>query len=327
MKTALNLLLLVITLSSWAQELPRLKVNGNQIIDDSGKQYVFQGLNTSDPDKLEKDGKWTRAYFEEIKDWGANLVRFPIHPPRVRDLGLDNYLKLLDQGIQWAGELGMYVILDWHVIGNLKSEMFFLPIYETSKKETLDFWRTMAVRYADNTTVAFFELFNEPTVYGGRLGISSWEDHKLLMEELITIIRANGAEAIPLVAGFNWAYDLTPIADNPIDREGIAYVSHPYPQKREKPWEAKWTKDWGFVAENYPVLLTEIGFCGPDDPGAHIPVISNESYGDALTSYCQEKGISYVVWVFDPDWSPMLFSDWDYTPTRQGKYFKEAMRK
>ena len=111
-------------------------------------------------------------------------------------------------------------------------------------------------------------------------------------EEIITIIRANGSTAIPLVAGFNWAYDLTPIAMDPINAEGIAYVSHPYPMKREKPWEAKWTSDWGFAAEKYPVILTEIGFCGADEKGAHVPVISDESYGEAITNYCREKGIA-----------------------------------
>ena len=307
-------------------QLPQLRVEGNKVVDDSGNTYVFQGLNASDPDKLASQGKWSKEYLEEMKDWGANLVRFPVHPPRLRDRGMDQYLKLLDQGIQWATELEMYVIIDWHVIGNLKSEMFFLPIYETSRKETYDFWRVIADRYKGNTTVAFFELFNEPTTYGGRLGICSWNDHKMMMEEIITMIRAYGSKAIPMVAGFNWAYDLTPLKENPVDRSGVAYISHPYPQKREKPWEEKWTADWGFAAEQYPIFLTEVGFCGPDDPGAHIPVISDESYGEALTTYCAGKGISYVVWVFDPDWSPMLFSDWEYTPTRQGKYFKEVMQ-
>jgi hypothetical protein len=161
---------------------------------------------------------------------------------------------------------------------------------------------------------------------GGELGTCSWAEWKMLMEETITIIRATGCKTVPLVAGFNWAYDLTEIAANPINAEGIGYVSHPYPMKRKKPWEEQWTKDWGFAAEKYPLLLTEIGFCGPDDRGAHIPVISDESYGDAITAYTNEKGISYVVWVFDPHWSPMLFSDWNFTPTRQGKYFKKAMQ-
>ena len=328
MKTYFSILLLCCSLIISAQSslLPRISVSGNKFITPDGKTIVFRGLCTSDPDKLAREERWTKTYFNEMKNWGANIVRFPVHPTAWRNRGKANYIKLLDQGIQWATELGMYVIIDWHSIGNLRSELFQRDIYETTKKETFEFWRSMAIQYKSNNTVAFFELFNEPTVFNGQLGVCSWKDWKALMEETILIIRANGANAIPLVAGFNWAYDLTPVAKEPINASGIAYVSHPYPQKREKPWEAKWTSDWGFVAEKYPVILTEIGFCGADDRGAHIPVISDESYGDAITNYCREKGISYTVWVFDPQWSPMLFSDWNFTPTRQGRYFKKALQ-
>ena len=287
---------------------------------------IFHGLNASDPDKLDRDGHWDKRYFEEIKNWGANLVRFPVHPTAWRKRGQEEYLLLLDKGVSLAEEQGLYVVIDWHSIGNLKNEMYQSGIYETTIKETFEFWRTMSKHFKDNTTVAFFELFNEPTVMRGELGTCTWNEWKKLNEEMITIIRATGCTAVPLVAGFNWAYDLKEIEKNPINAEGIGYVSHPYPQKRQKPWEKQWTEDWGYVSEKYPLMLTEIGFCGPDDRGAHVPVISDESYGDAITRYTEERGISYVVWVFDPNWSPMLFSDWNFTPTRQGRYFKKAMQ-
>ena len=81
------------------------------------------------------------------------------------------------------------------------------------------------------------------------MGPISWQEWKVILEDMITIVRANGSEAIPLVGGFNWAYDLTPVRENPIDEWGIAYVSHPYPMKREAPWEEQWTEDWGFVSD------------------------------------------------------------------------------
>lgn len=324
------LYIVVLCLPTWLQSqtpaLSRISVKGNKFVTAEGSTIIFRGLNASDPDKLQRDGHWNKQYFAEAKSWGANIVRLPVHPTSWRKYAPADYMALLDQGIQWATELQLYVIIDWHSIGNLKSELFQHDMYETTKKETFEFWRTMAKRYKDNTTVAFFELYNEPTVFNGQLGVCSWPDWKALNEEMITIIRAHGAKTIPLVAGFNWAYDLTPVAKEPINAEGIAYVSHPYPMKRDKPWESKWTADWGFVADRYPLMLTEIGFCGADDKGAHIPVISDESYGDAITTYCQQRGISYVVWVFDPDWSPMLFSDWNFTPTRQGRYFKKALQ-
>jgi hypothetical protein len=331
MKRTRTLLLafLILTITAHAQtvNLDRISVKGNRFVTPNGKPIVFRGLNSSDPDKLAKSGHWNKAYFEVMKSWGANIVRFPVHPVTWRERGKDNYIKLLNEGIQWATELGIYVIIDWHSIGNLRTEMYQDPMYETTQKETFEFWRTMSKQYKDHTTVAFFELFNEPTLYNGQLGRCTWPQWKELMEEMIGIIRAHGATTIPLVAGFNWAYDLTPIATDPIKAEGIAYVSHPYPMKRNKPWENQWTQDWGYVAEKYPLILTEIGFCGQDDRGAHIPVISDESYGDAITKYCAEKNISYTVWVFDPHWSPMLIADWDFTPTRQGKYFKSALGK
>ena len=307
--------------------LSRIRVEGNKFVNEQNIPVVFKGYSSSVPDKLVYDGHWNKAYFEELKAWGANIVRFPVHPAAWRRQGKNNYQRLLDQGIQWAGESGLYVIIDWHSIGNLKSGLFQADMYETSLKETFEFWRAMAIRYKNNPVVACFELFNEPTVYNGQLGICTWADWKAINEEIITIIRAHGCPAVPLGAGFNWANDLTPIAKEPINASGIAYVSHPYPQKRDKPWEARWTSDWGFVAEKYPVILTEIGFCGPDDVGAHIPVISAESYGDAMMKYTQERGISIVAWVFDPNWAPRMFSDWNFTPSRQGTYFKAAFNK
>ncbi|GEO12287.1 hypothetical protein SAE01_47830 [Segetibacter aerophilus] len=307
--------------------LSQVSVKGNKFMTANGEVIIFRGLDASDPDKLSKDGHWNKEYFETAKSWGANIIRFPVHPVSWRNHGKDEYIKLLDKGVQWATEVGLYVIIDWHSIGNLHSEMYQNPMYETTTKETFEFWRTMAQHFKDNTTVACFELFNEPTVQGGQLGVCNWQEWKQLNEEMITIIRANGGKAIPLVAGFNWAYDLTPVAKEPIDARNIAYVSHPYPMKRDKPWAAKWTADWGFVAKNYPVILTEIGFAGAEERGAHVPVISDESYGEAITNYCNEAGISYTVWCFDPQWAPTLIKDWNFTLTRQGKYFKDALQK
>lgn len=320
------LLFFIITPILSQNDINRILVKENTFIKDNGETIIFRGLNTSDPDKLENDGLWNKSYFEEIKSWGANLVRFPVHPTAWNKRGKKAYLELLDKGITWAKELNMYVIIDWHSIGNLRTEMYQDDMYDTSKKETFNFWRIIAKRYGNNPTVAFYELFNEPTTYNGELGSITWEYWSDLNIEMIKIIRANGGEGIPLVAGFNWAYDLTPVKEKPLNIEGIAYVSHPYPQKREKPWESQWTKDWGFVKKTYPVILTEIGFCGPEDPGAHSPVISDESYGDAITNYCDENGISYLIWVFDKEWAPRLYTDDKYTPSRHGKYFKKKLQ-
>jgi hypothetical protein len=206
--------------------LPRIQVNENKFVDAQGKVVVFRGLNASDPDKLDREGHWDKNYFAEIKSWGSNIVRFPVHPEAWRKRGQQNYLALLDKGISLAGEQGLYVIIDWHSIGNLKSEMFQSPNYNTTRAETNTFWKLMAERYKDEPVVAFFELFNEPTVAGGKLGACTWAEWRAMMEETIGIIRATGCTTVPLVAGFNWAYDLTDVAKDPVKAAGIGYVSH-----------------------------------------------------------------------------------------------------
>jgi aryl-phospho-beta-D-glucosidase BglC (GH1 family) len=49
-----------------------------------GKSFIL-GLNTSDPDN--PDWALNKAYFEEMKSWGANIVRLPVHPTAWRKQG------------------------------------------------------------------------------------------------------------------------------------------------------------------------------------------------------------------------------------------------
>ncbi|MBK8946758.1 MAG: cellulase family glycosylhydrolase [Ignavibacteriae bacterium] len=332
MKTKIVLILITILLfhsnisAQMEKQISQIKVEGKNFINEQGNTIIFRGVSTSDPDKLQNENMWNKNLFEELKNWNVNLVRLPVHPIAWRERGEENYLKLLDDGIKWASELGIYVIIDWHSIGNLRTELFQHSMYNTTKTETFRFWKTIAAKYKGNPTVAFYELFNEPTTYNGTLGKISWQQHKELMEEIIGIIYAHDANKIPLVAGFNWAYELTDVKYEPIAYPNVAYVTHPYPQKREKPWEDKWEQDWGFIADHYPIIATELGFMKANGPGAHIPVIvEDEEYGETIVNYFNKKGISWVAWVFDPFWSPQLIESWNFEPTMQGKFFKQKM--
>ncbi|RZJ13262.1 MAG: glycoside hydrolase family 5 protein [Rubrivivax sp.] len=304
-----------------------VKVQGNRLVDESGRTVVFRGVNIGDPDKLARQGKWSKAHFAAAKSFGSNIVRLPVHPIAWRSRGSDDYLKLIDQAVVWANELDLYLIVDWHSMGNITKELYFHPMYVTSKQETREFWRTIAARYAGLATIAVYELFNEPTIAGGRLGEVDWQEWKAFNEELISMIYAHDRHVIPLVAGFNWAYDLSQVAQHPIAREGVAYAIHPYPQKSPGPYPDTWEAKWGYLADRFPLMATEIGWMRADEPGAHRPVIDDGSYGPLITDYFAKKGISYTVWCFDPDWPPQMISDWSYTPTGQGRFFRDVMVK
>ena len=328
-KTMLMMLLataMIVACTSPASHNGWVKVEGNKFIDPQGNEIVFRGLCFSDPVKLVGDGQWNERYFAEAADWGANIVRFAVHPSNLNSMGWDATFEAMDNGIEWAKKHGLYVIMDWHSIGNLKDAKFTNPMYDTDLEETLKFWRTVAQRYKDEPTVALYEIYNEPTVTGEDTGSCTWEEWKAIQEQIIDEIRKYNPNAVCLCAGFNWAYDLTPVAYAPIGRPNVAYVSHPYPMKREQPWEEQWEADFGFVADTYPVICTEIGFCLENELGAHIPVISTDVYGHHITEYFESKGISFTVWCFDTSWSPTLIEDWDFTPTTQGRFFKNYLQ-
>lgn len=318
-----------------SKKLPLISVKGNKFVDPQGNALLLRGLSISDPDKLEMQGHWNREHFAKAKELGAKLIRIPIHPAAWRERTPPEYLKLLDQAVGWCTELEMYVMVDWHSIGNLKTGVFQAPMYDTSQQETYNFWRTIARHYAGHNTVAFYELFNEPTTFSNQLGPISWEDWKRMVEEEISIIRASNPQAIPLVAGFDWAYDLTPLRLNPIAAEGIGYTVHPYANKRSQPWEGKWEEDFGFAAAKYPVIATEFGgFAMPPAPGASSTTETTAgsraaiaaAYGPAIFKFLESKGISWTAWCFDPEWGPSLLRNWDYELNASGEFARTALR-
>ncbi|MDR3219283.1 MAG: acetylxylan esterase [Dysgonamonadaceae bacterium] len=337
--------------------MPLVKVQGNHFVTPDGSTILFRGIAISDPDKVERSGHWNKKHFEKVKDLGGNVVRIPIHPIAWRERTPEKYLQLLDQAVEWCTDLNMYVMLDWHTIGNLEMEMFQDPMYVTTKQETFDFWRKIAARFAGNNTVAFYELFNEPTTYRGQLGVCTWSEWRKLVENMITVIRFSDKETIPLVAGFDWAYDLTPLRIEPINAEGIAYTTHPYSNKSPQPWTATWEENFGFAANTYPVFATEFshdamgmpelidpakGFAPGNfkliDPTkgftfdnikmqAAEPIDPNgDHYGTQIIGYLEKKGISWTVWVFDPTWGGSKIKSWNYELTPGAVFFSEAMK-
>jgi len=311
-----------------AKKLPLISVKGNKLVDPDGKTILFRGLSISDPDKLVTQGHWTREHFVKVKEMGAMVVRIPIHPVAWRERTPAEYIKLLDQAVEWSTELGMYVMIDWHSIGNLVTGVFQDPMYDTSLQETYNFWRIIARHFAGHNTPAFYEFFNEPTTFRNQLGPVRWEEWKRINEDLLAIVRAHDKEKVCLIAGFDWAYDLTPLLLSPIEAPNIGYVTHPYSNKRPQPWEPKWDEDFGFAASQYVVVATEFGGFGPPRQNQEAPAGSPPPapYGPSIIKYLESKGISWVVWCFDPQWGPTLIRDWEYNLTPSGEFAKQAMQ-
>ncbi|MGN0436110.1 MAG: cellulase family glycosylhydrolase, partial [Wujia sp.] len=99
----------------------KLSVNGTDLVDKNGNKYQLKGVSTHGiawfPDYVNKDA------FQTLRDdWGANLIRIAMYSGENMGYctgGNQEQLKnLVDKGVQAATELGMYVIVDWHVLGD-----------------------------------------------------------------------------------------------------------------------------------------------------------------------------------------------------------------
>ena len=262
------------------------------------------------------------------------MVRIPVHTGYYNQT--PDYLTLLDQGISWAEEQGLYAIIDWHSIGDPVTDVYDMTWGDkhlTSWEKTKEFWRTIPKRYAGRSNVAFYELFNELTswINGADTG-STWTDWRPMAEELIDLIRANEAQdahTIVIVSNYRWDFQLTPIAADPVQRDNVAYSVHPYPGQidysQPASWVASWDTGFGFLTSTYPVFASELGYDTDCDPASDCPFAQGYAdFGIALTQYFADHGVSFTPWLFrGPDgWPPRLLADWDYTPTNEGAFFR-----
>ena len=131
-----------------------LQVKGLQLSDKDGNPVQLAGMSSAG---LQWFGNcYTRESIENlVKDWNINVFRIANY---VAEGGYNNnpegMRNFITQIIDWCGELGIYVIVDWHILlpGNPLA-----PEYAGAE----DFFRFIAAKYAGKEHV-IYELCNEP---------------------------------------------------------------------------------------------------------------------------------------------------------------------
>ncbi|MCS7386287.1 MAG: glycoside hydrolase family 5 protein [archaeon GB-1867-005] len=304
--------------------LPKLEIVGNELLA-SGKEVILRGVGIADPAYLDWEGKFGEELFDVIKMWNVNVVRVPVHPVFWKRY-FDYLERYLDRVVEWCEERGIYVIIDWHAIGNpITGEtetpenfswMYEEPwngenIYDPNFTLAVNFWSRVAERFRGRSNV-LYEIFNEPAWI-------EWEDWKPLAEEIIRLIRGKDADVIIIVGGVDWAYDLRGVLSDPISGENIAYAVHVYPGRPMKEWDYY----WGRVAEHYPVFVTEWGY--EEEVDYEFLKGSRSCFGEPLISYMEDRVAGWTAWVFHPVWDPSMLKNWEYDVTEFGSFVKELL--
>jgi hypothetical protein len=315
-------------LTDFPPEYKFLRVQGNHIVDMNDKTVILKGLNTTYISVLKQEGHWNEDYFNQMSLWGAKLIRLAVNPGSYRASGKESTLLDIDQAVVWAKKYDMYIMIDWHCIGNPVSGVFQYPEDGTTKAEMKEFWGAVAQRYKKEPCVAFYEIFNEAASmsYAGG-GSLSWDTWKNFCDEVIDAIYAENPNAIPVVGGLDWSYNFRDAAGSPMRNKGVAFAAHPYPGHAAQPWEQNWENDFGFMADKYPVILTEFGY-DPNDIILPSVYKADDDYGRRILAFAASHGMSWTAFVFynGAGWPMHLFIDWaTYAPTTAGAFFKAKL--
>lgn len=294
-------------------DVPRLRAEGNRIVDPDGNPVRLRGVNRSgleySPRAIPEDDLAQIAHV-----WGANLVRLPFNQEWAlnggRGLSADDYLALLDHAIEHVNCHGAYALLDLHWLDARRpfgANRQFVPPLPDPDSPTV--WAKLARRYGSDSGV-MFDLLNEPhdrtaednyplwrpdcSQYPAEQRRVSIDEWKPWAELLIDTIRAEAPETLLFVSGTNWGYDLRGL---PVERDNIVYSTHVYRNKGDDWWGA-----FGHLTEVAPVFVGEFG--GGDD---------DLEWGRYLLDYLEEMQIGWAAWSYS-DHPHLVTADARTTP-------------
>ena len=256
-----------------------LSVKGTDLVDKNGSKYQLKGASSHGiawyPDYVSYDS------FKTLRDdWGANLVRIAMYTAESGGYcsggdktGLE---KLVDKGVKAAKDLGMYVIIDWHILSDGNPN--------TYKSEAKTFFKKMSKKYKDYDNV-LYEICNEPN------GGTTWADIKSYADEVIPVIRANDKDAIIIVGTPTWSQDVEQVSSNPLKSENqknVMYTAHFYAATHGDNIRDKVKKA---IASETPVFISEFSICDASGNGG-IDYDSAEKWYQLIREY----NLSYAGW-------------------------------
>lgn len=294
-----------------------LSVNGTQLVDTYGAPYQLRGVSTHGLSWFPQYAN--QAAFRTMRDeWGVNVVRLAMYTAEyggycVGDENNRNNLKqLVYDSVDAATELGMYVIVDWHVLNDRDPNTYI--------DQAIAFFRETAERYASYGNV-IYEICNEPN------GGVSWQRIKTYAEQVIPVIRQQDEDAIIIVGTPTWSQDVDQAAANPITGyENIMYTLHFYADTHRDSLRQKMVNA---IGAGLPVFVSEFGICDASGNGA-----VNAAEADKWVSAMDENGVSYCVWNLSnkSETSALLRSSttatsgWAYDElSESGKWFVDMM--
>lgn len=254
-----------------------LQVIGSQLCDASGNPVQLRGLSTHGmawyPQYI--NNELFRQFHEE---WGVNVIRLAMYTAEYggycTDGNQSDLKSLIADGVSYATDNDMYVIIDWHILSDGNPN--------TYKSQSKTFFEEMSKTYASYNNV-IYEICNEPN------GGTGWSQIKSYAEEIIPVIRSNDEDAIIIVGTPNWSQFVNEAAANPVQGyDNIMYSLHFYAATHQDSLRNTMTQA---IDAGLPIFVTEYGICDASGNGG-----INETQANKWVNTMDAYGISYVAW-------------------------------
>lgn len=250
-----------------------------KLVDHNGKVIHLRGFSTHDLCRYPK--YINRPFFEFMRDkWHIDVIRLTIYTDGENgycmgnDLHKKDLIQLIDKGVKAATELGLYVIINWHILSDSNPLMHM--------DEAGDFFRKIAKRYRAYGNV-IYEICHETD------GNCSWEDMKQYAGTIIPIIREYDPYGIILVGTPNRSQDVDLAYQNPVSGySNIGYTLHFYANSHRDDLRNKLTDA---VNHKLPLFVSAFSICDACDDGE-----CNEDQGKLWLDLMDEHKISYCMW-------------------------------
>lgn len=226
--------------------------------------------------------KYTKEDFENIQSLGCDVIRLPINLHFMTD-GAPNYtldplfLNFLDQAVDWAEDLEMYLILDNHT---------FNPAEDTDPNVgdvLVKVWEQMANHYKDRSDFVMYEVLNEPHGISDQL----WNS---IQQEVVEVIRSVDDKHTIVVGPASWNSYHNLSAMPVYEDDNLLYTFHFYDPFVFTHQGASWVSPsmvpladvpFPFDAQNMPTFPTSLN-------GSWIQSAFNNYSADGTTSKIKE---------------------------------------
>lgn len=257
---------------TFVEEHGKLRVDGTDIVDKNGNKFLLKGVSTHGiywyPQYINKDT------FKTLRDdFNANVIRLAMYSDKNSGYS-ENLHKKIDEGVEYAKSLGMYVIIDWHILADNNPNI--------NKEAAIKFFDEMSKKYKDYDNV-LYEICNEPN------GDVTWaNDIKPYAIDLINVIRKND-DAIIIVGTPNWSQDVDVVSSDKIENEkNIMYALHFYADTHRENLRSKLK---AALENKLPVIVSEYGICDASGNGN-----INIAEANIWIDFLKENNISFICW-------------------------------